>query len=131
MRSPPSWCCVPGRCWRHNLLVAYDGSPGADKALAVAARLARSDGGDLAVLLLSGERERLARLEAQVDAVLDRAGTSATVRAFGEPSITGLCALAREVGDSTLVVNADSTLIQGEGTEQLMDEVSCPLLLVR
>ena len=123
----------PGILTARNLIIAYDGSSGADKALGVAARFARAAAGELTILLLSGERAGLEKLEVQAQERLDAFGMTAEFRTFGEPSITGLCGLAQQVGNSTLVMNADSTLIAGDATatEQLLEEISCPLLLVR
>lgn len=115
----------------HNLVALYDDAPGADKALAAAASLARSDGGALTVLVLAPTDDEMAVLEDRARRLLGELGVRAVYRPFAHATIDTLCAQARAVADSLLVVSADSPLVEGPEAERLMDRVACPLLLVR
>ena len=115
----------------HNLVALYDDAPGADRALAAAASLARRDGGALAVLVLAPTDDEMAALEDRARRLLGRLGVRAVYRPFAHATIDTLCAQARAVPDSLLVVSADSPLVEGAAAERLMDRVACHLLMVR
>ncbi len=115
----------------HNLVALYDDAPGADRALAAATSLARSDGGALTILVLAPTDDAMSVIEDRARRLLGERGARAVYRPFAHATIDTLCALLRAVPDSILVVSADSPLVAGPAAERLMDRVACALLLVR
>lgn len=113
-----------------SLLVAYDGSAGARRALALAARLEQADAGRIELLLAAPDAHAAARLADEARLGLERA-TALPSRWIGG---TRLADLARAIWDrqAVLVVGSDSSVLGGpDGLDRLLDEVPCPVLLAR
>ncbi len=109
------------------LAVACDGTPSADRALDLAARIEAAGGGRLEILAV-------ARTRAEADAVLADAR-----RRLGRPQAPGHWPggagpeeVARSVDPgSVLVVGAESSLVAGEACDRLLAAAACPVLLAR
>ncbi len=124
---PPS---LAGRT-KDPTIVVFDGTAAAGGALAIAERLAQENGGGLVVLT------------AAPDAALARALRSqATDLPFELQAKTSLCdalvtdaeslvQAARQLHGKTLVINRDSFLLTDATLEVLMNELACPLVVVR
>lgn len=113
------------------LAVAYDGSPGSEKALAAAARLAMNVSGELTVLLLADEEAEVERLRAEAAARLEGHGVSLAYHALKRARPATVCAALSETGSGVLVLSADSPLLVGEDAPEPLDAFACPVLLVR
>ena len=111
-----------------GVTVAYDGSPGAERALAAARRLAGDEA--LRVLVLAPSEPDARALEAEASEHLAGSGRPATFATLIAPDADILCA-AGEEGGGVLVVSADSPLVAGEDAARRLDRARCPLLLVR
>jgi nucleotide-binding universal stress UspA family protein len=114
---------------RPPVLTAYDGTPSARQALAMAARLAQKEDGDLTILVVADAPETVQWLQAQASDSLRGRGVRAR---FRQLTGSGAAALAREVqaeGSGVLVLS--STVLSQEALQTLLDEVGCPVLLVR
>jgi nucleotide-binding universal stress UspA family protein len=120
-----------GTCLGSPVMVVYDGSPVARKALASAARLAEDDDHNLVVLLPAGEEEDTRRLREEVEAFLEDRDLDFSFRLLATGSVGDV---SREVGPKqcgTLVLPAPSLLLRDEMLQALLDEIKVPVLLVR
>lgn len=120
-----------GRMRARHFLVAYDGTPEADKAVALAALLARSNGAEVLAAILTGGAADAAALEARAREIARGLGVNARTEVLGEPTLVDLCAFARRAENAVLVVGAESPFARGQAADELMDRVSCPLVIVR
>jgi K+-sensing histidine kinase KdpD len=114
-----------------NFLVAYEDTPEADRALVIAARLAAANRATLAVLVIAVDSPKAEELRERATKVLERVGIEGTVEILGEPSLIDLCGFARRIQHAVLVVGANGAFAKGAAADKLMDEISCPLVLVR
>jgi len=104
------------------ILVAYDGGEAADRALDLAARLAGPE--PVGVLLVPGERRDADVLRRRAEARLRVGGTTARVRVVEPPALAD--AVRDERGGVLLLPAAP-----GSSLAERVDEVACPVLLVR
>jgi nucleotide-binding universal stress UspA family protein len=111
------------------LLVAWDGSPGAARALDLAARLEAAGLGAMTLLLVARDRTESARLLEEARLRLGRREPPPWRQAGSLPA--DLLRAAAGPG-SLLVLGAGSALLGGPvGLEAFLDEVSGPVLLAR
>jgi nucleotide-binding universal stress UspA family protein len=115
----------------HRIAVSYDASACAQRALAVAARLARASGTTLDVLVLAAEPETARELERKAVDRLGGLGVAAAFRTLppGEPE-----ALKRALAESPsalLVLGAECYPLPAEELERLIGDTRCPVLLIR
>jgi nucleotide-binding universal stress UspA family protein len=120
-----------GRMQARQFLVAYDGTPEADKAVAVAALLARASGAAVLAAIMTGGAMEAAALDARAREIARSMGVNARTEVLGEPTLVDLCAFARRAENAVLVVGAESPFARGQAADELMDRVSCPLVIVR
>lgn len=114
-----------------RIAVSYDATACAQRALAVAGRLARAGGTTLDVLVLAAEPETARELERAAADRLEGLGVAATFRTLppGEPE-----ALMSALGESPgalLVLGAECYPLPPEELERLIAETNCPVLLIR
>jgi len=112
-------------------LVLYDGSTSADRTLELAARLADDDAGALTVVIRAEtdtEALKLRRRAAQLLAAQDH---GARFRSVVRPSLIDLCRAVTDSGSSALVIASDDALLAAGGFRRLLDDVTCPVLVVR
>lgn len=119
-----------GACLGPPIMAVYDGSPLAEKALAVAALLARHEEGPVTVVLVDGESETK-RLEAQAAARLGEQGVRGRYRALNRSNAPRLAHLVQDEGCGTLVLPAKSVLLRDEALLALLDAIDVPTLFVR
>lgn len=111
------------------LLVAWDGSPGAARALDLAARLEAAGLGTVTLLLVAADRAASARLLQEARARLGHPEPPPS-RHVGPRPADLLRATAGP--GALLVVGAGSAFLGGPvGLEALLDEISCAVLLAR
>jgi nucleotide-binding universal stress UspA family protein len=111
------------------LLVAWDGSPGAARALDLAARREAAGRGTMTLLLAAPERTAGARLLEEARGRLGRREPPPSRHAGPRPA--DLLRAAAGPG-ALLVLGAESALPGGPaGLKAFLDEVSCPVLLAR
>jgi nucleotide-binding universal stress UspA family protein len=111
--------------------VVYDGGTGADRALAAAASLARRGDRGLVVLVVSPSAAGSQQLQEKIQQWLDEHGVSGRLRTLPATEVDEMARAVREAGGSTLVVDGASPLLSGEALTQFLEQVSCPVLLVR
>jgi len=120
-----------------SLVTAYDGSPGADRALGAAARLASrvTEAGAappaVFVLCLGATKPEAAKAEKKARGALERHGVAATFRTLTAPGAAELTAALRASANALLVLPAELPLLASEEGERLLAESDGAVLLVR
>jgi nucleotide-binding universal stress UspA family protein len=110
--------------------IIYDGSTNSQKALAVTARLMQDEGGFATVLILAGGTERAEMLQQQVAELSDRHELETKSRWLTNPTISRLAHFIKSRGFRLVVLSETNTLSR-DAILSLLDEVDCPVLLVR
>ncbi|MEA3341310.1 MAG: universal stress protein [Chloroflexota bacterium] len=110
------------------VLVTYDGSPVARKALALAAHLARKEGGYLAVMNLAATAEEEQRLQAATAGWLREQGLLIRYRRLADTRVNTLIQAVRAEGSGILVLGS---ALPPEKLQTLLGGMNCPVLLVR
>jgi nucleotide-binding universal stress UspA family protein len=106
-----------------QIMVTFDGSECADRAMEIAARLAQNDGGDLTVFILAGA-------EKSKRTVSDRLSGSGLNVTFREVIPEGLGTALEQERGGFLVLGADC-LPDEAGLASLIEAAHCPVLLLR
>ena len=114
---------------RPPVMVTYDGTPTAQKALTMAAHLAHQQGGTLTVLILADSPDAAQRLQDQVSDLLHGRRLTVRYRRLMDASRATLAHNVRTEGSGVLVLSG--TILAQEPLQTLLDEVDCPVLLVR
>jgi nucleotide-binding universal stress UspA family protein len=120
-----------GACLELPALVVYDGSPTAEKALNVAARLMQGKEGELVVLLLSAGPTTAQELHTQVIEWLDKEGLQARFHWMAEEDVQRLIDLIQDEESGVLVLPGQFPWLQDEAFLTLLEQIECPVLLVR
>jgi hypothetical protein len=115
---------------RPPVIVVFDGSMLARKALRAAAAIAPEDEGTLTVLLPADTSERVAAMLAKADGLLRGGDLQVRYRALTKPSVPRLTGVIQEEGGGTVVMPAQSSLLEGDGLQALLDNTGVPVLLV-
>ncbi len=112
------------------VLVLFDGTEGAMRAMVTAARLTRGDERNLVVLLASDDRDTQQRLQQQASSRLAAQGRGARFCPLAPGTISLINAVKRE-GGKALVLAGDHALAKEKTLADLMRQVRCPVVLVR
>jgi len=108
------------------VLVVYDGSTAADRAVATAAAIAKTDHGHMVVLL---SRSGDASLRARAIDLLNDTGVQARFVEASGPGREALLAVVQAEGCKTVVLNPES--VPGISVSDLALNLDCPLIVVR
>jgi len=120
-----------GRGLRLPVLVLYDGSRLGLKALAVAAGLVRGEDLHLVIFVLARGLKSAQRAKRRAADWLEERDLVAHYRIWIKPGVAALVEMIQRKGCGTLVLPAQSTLLDGEAILTLLDELDLPTLLVR
>jgi nucleotide-binding universal stress UspA family protein len=112
-------------------LVLYDGSDGASRALDLAARLADDEPNALTVVVRAATEAEALKLRRKAAQLLAGHEQVARFRVAAEPSLADLCRAVTANGATALVMAGDDGLLAGEGFRRMLDDVLCPVLVVR
>jgi nucleotide-binding universal stress UspA family protein len=112
------------------VVVVYDGSPLAEKALEAAAALVK-EGESLTVLILADGSESARELRAQVDEKLRDRKLRVHYRSLTRSNVAKLAYLVQMERTGTLVLPVQSSLLRDEALLRLLAEIEVPVLLVR
>ncbi|MCK6627622.1 MAG: universal stress protein [Anaerolineae bacterium] len=122
---------------RQPVLVTYDGSPAARRALAMAVRLipttARVARLPLTVLILADEElpGTAECLEQEASAWLQERGLQASYRRLATPTGPHLAQAVQAEQGGLLVLAGERWPLQAEAIEALLNKIDCPILLIR
>ncbi len=115
---------------RSILAVIYDGAPGAQKALNVAAELMHGKDGVLSVLILAGSIEQAQLFQSEVSPWAQAHELEARYRWLVGLDRSRLAALARNEGYDAVVVSSECETLCGEALETFFEETDIPVFLV-
>nr|WP_294865784.1 universal stress protein UspA [uncultured Pseudogulbenkiania sp.] len=118
----------PRRAARPRLVVLFDGSPGAARALALARDLAQSQDGELRVLIPADNEADFLR-HANAAMALAPAIAGGCRRLLPGDS-RALAAAVREENATSLVLDGSRSLRSGTGFAALLNDIDCPVILV-
>jgi nucleotide-binding universal stress UspA family protein len=113
------------------ILVVYDGSTIAQKALSAAIRLVRGKNGYLTVLILADGPDAARELQTNVAKWLRERGLEARYRWLVGADVRHLPRIVDAEGCGMLVLPGQHSRVQSQGLLVWLDEVTCPVLLVR
>jgi nucleotide-binding universal stress UspA family protein len=115
---------------RLPVMVVYDGSPTAYKALDASTHLVRGKNGYLTILILADEPGTARSLQAEVTEWLRKRGMEARYRWLVGIDVTRLAEMVEREGCGMLVIPSQSSRLHNEMFLTLLDKARCPLLLV-
>jgi nucleotide-binding universal stress UspA family protein len=113
------------------ILVVYDGSTLTQKALAAATRLVQGKNGYLTVLILADGADTAQALQTNVTKWLWERRLEARYRWLIGADVRHLPRIVDAEGCGMLVLPGQRSRVQSEGLLVWLDEVTCPVLLVR
>ena len=130
-RTPRSVLVVQSTPVR-SIMVTYDGSPLARRALMTAAGLQRARRNThLTVLLLAEEPVLVEQLQEQAAMWLQTWGVTADYHWPGPPTLANLAKTAQEANCSLLVLGGERLSLSEETVQLLLDSIDCSLMLIR
>lgn len=113
-----------------RIVVAYDASPCAERALRVAARLAH-ERRPLEVLLLTPDASVTEALRAKAEAELAAVGARGHFRVLPAGDVAALTLALERIGEALLVLGTECLPLPAEALERLLGETGSPVLLIR
>ena len=113
------------------VMLVYDGSPLAQKALEVAVVLHENYLDPLQVLVLAHDRQRATDMQAEVANKLRSLGMAGRYQTLVEANVPGLARAIRSAVTGTLILPDTVRLLQDEALLTLLEEIETPILLVR
>ncbi|MEZ4711786.1 MAG: universal stress protein [Caldilineaceae bacterium] len=117
--------------WQQPLIVVYDGSDAAQRALALATQLTQADNMPLLVVLVSDEQDDARALRHAVASWLHQRGQLARYRWLARAQMGRLLNLVfAEQGGALLLPTGDLST-RDAALLTLLDDLQCPVLLVR
>lgn len=120
----------PGAPVGGPVLVAYDGTPGADAAIEAAAEIGGPEG-VIEVVLLADSLDQSEPWRDTVSAALAARGMAPMFLRLPRVGLEVLCLKAHRRRAALMVLGADSALLGGAIAERLATEIGCSVLVVR
>jgi nucleotide-binding universal stress UspA family protein len=127
----PALVLQQGAQLKQPLLLVYDGSPSAQKALVTAAHLIREGRSPLIIFILADDQEQANQFINTVSTRLANRGLTARFRLLATSAVTRLARLLQTEPGGLLIWPADSPTLAGEDLIALLDQLHIPLLLIR
>jgi len=112
-------------------VVIYDGSPGAKRALEVVARLAHHERDDVLIVIPQDEEERFDELRKESFDWLAGRGLRVLCLLDAKFDEKTIAKLANEHDAKLLLINQESRLFNDATVESLVNDLNCPIGLVR
>lgn len=113
------------------VVLIYDGSESAGKALLVAFSLQEVQEGGLIVYLVAGSLEKGHELRLEVSGKLKELGVRANFRTLVRPDFKNLPWMLRSENAGQVVLPCDQKRVSGEHLCSLLEEITNPVLLVK
>jgi nucleotide-binding universal stress UspA family protein len=130
LRTPVRPARRPPRPRVPPILVVYDGTRSARRALAVAEQLAEENAGQVIVLIAASDHGEAQRLERQSLALLQERGRPAAAYEMPVTDASMAAAAARILHARILLLNRDSALLDEAAIETLINHLDCPVVIV-
>ncbi len=128
--SRPVLLMRPGLPFAQPILLVYDGSPGAERALEVAAYLA-GENGRLQVLLWAENAQQALAQEEAIRQSQQPKGLNLQFRRLTQPDVANFAYLVRLSGTGLMVLSDTNTRLPTAVVHTLLEELDHPILLVR
>lgn len=112
-------------------LICYDGSEGAMRALEAAIRLSGAGEKAITVLIVAQDIDHAGALRQQVNEKFLSLPLRPKFLHSAQPAPDQMCRFAAESGADVLVISADSKLLAGAERLKMLEQIACPVLLVR
>lgn len=129
--SVPALILEQGARLEPPVLVVYDGSRTSQKALGLAAQLARVKDEHLSVYILSNKPDAAQLLKTQAQDWLEKRGFEARFHRLNEADAMTLVHEVRTQRGGVLMLPGGSPLLKSETLIELINEAKCPVLLVQ
>jgi nucleotide-binding universal stress UspA family protein len=114
-----------------SILVVYDGSETAQRALTIAASLVQGQRGFLTVAILASGQEEAKDLQVEVAMWLRSRGLQSRYRWLLEGDEAMIKHLMSVEGQCVLVLPRELPMLEGKRLTSLLDELRCPVMVVR
>lgn len=114
-----------------SIVAVYDGGPESEAVLDAATAMVGGPVSLLTVLLPAEDREAGDELQEEVEARLSQEGIPAHYRRVSPDSLEWVVDTVRKVHGDILIQGASTESLQEDGLETLLDNVQCPVLLIR
>ena len=111
------------------IIVTYDGTPPAARALAAAARMSQANGSNLIVLIMAADADDAPHLAEEAHDYLEPRVPHAEYRNL--LSSEELVAAVERETFGLLILGGESPLLEGDDLQDLLDRLDCPVMLVR
>ncbi|CAN5513592.1 hypothetical protein BH10CHL1_BH10CHL1_29670 [soil metagenome] len=113
------------------MVVVYDNSAAAQRALSLAARLVQEREGRLTVILLDNTLEAIQQAEQQVRAWLQTRGLTAHFHKLTNTNVARLAQIVMQERARIMVLPGTNAALQGEALLALLDELRTSVLIVQ
>lgn len=114
-----------------SIVAVYDGSPQAERVLDAAVNLMAAPLSMLTVVLSAESREDADALREQAEQSIGSAGVRAHFRRVSPERVEWLGRALREFHGDILIHSAGGPMLEHNDVQDVLDEVSCPVLLIR
>jgi nucleotide-binding universal stress UspA family protein len=116
---------------KQPVLVVYDGSESAKQALATAADMAQAYGDGLVVLVLAHTPNVAQQLKDEAANRLQDKKLRVRYQWLDKPHVQNLTQIIQAEKGGILVLSSESPLLAGNVIREILEEMTCPVLLVR
>jgi nucleotide-binding universal stress UspA family protein len=113
------------------IVVTYDGSPLGMRGLAAAVQMAQTNESNLIVLIMADEVDDAPQLAEEASAWLDKRVAHAEYRYLPNDDSENLAFELKREECGLVILGGNSPLLQGAALRHLLDDLDCPVLLVR
>lgn len=116
---------------KYPILVTFDGTAAAWQAMATAVKMAQISDNALNVLFLADTLEDTKPMKEEISEWLEKRGLSAEYHWLPKATVDKLAAMVHTAENCVLVLGGESSLLEAEAIQELLDKTDCPVMLVR
>lgn len=113
------------------IVVTYDGSQVSERVLDAAVHMAQVSDSNLIVLVMADDAEKAPHLGEEANRLLQNRVAHAEYRYLPDNGDETLSDILQQERCSLIVLGGESERLQGQHLRELLDELDCPVLLVR
>lgn len=115
----------------NHILMFYNGSQNAERALDAAIRIAGKRAGSIYVVLVGADQEQLHQWKVEIGRRFSTMQLHFRFQQVNEVTTEGMCRLAQEDNSELLVLYGDKDLLDKIDHSNFLQQVHCPVLYVR
>jgi len=116
---------------KYPILVTFDGTTAGWQALATAIKMAQISDNALNVLFLADTLENTEPMKREISELLEKRGLSAEYHWLPQVTVEKLAAMVYTAENCVLVLGGESSLLEADAIQELLDKTDCPVMLVR